>query len=45
MNLNVEQQHTSENAAESGYNFEEYEQEFTQNINDPMLFMLKHLTD
>ena len=32
-------------STETGYNFEEYEPEFTQNVDDPKIFLLKHLTD
>ena len=32
-------------STQTGYNFEEYEPEFTQNVDDPKIFLLKHLTD
>ena len=45
MNHDGEPQHPLENSPETGYNFEEYEPEFTQNVDDPKIFMLKHQTD
>ena len=38
-----QQQHPD--SLESGYNFEEFEPEFTQNVDDPSFFLLKHLND